>query len=42
MNPTAKPTRFDGSFACVAVAWQAHDGELLGFLRHQLPDGRPA
>lgn len=27
-----------GSFACVSSAWQAHEGELLGFLRHRLSD----
>lgn len=26
------------TFACVAAAWQAHEGELLGFLRHRLAD----
>ncbi len=36
------PARFDGRFACVAAAWQAHEGELLGYLRHQLPDGHAA
>lgn len=34
--------RFDGSFACVAAAWQAHERELRGFLKHQLPDGHAA
>ena len=23
------------SFACVSSAWQAHEGELLGYLRHR-------
>lgn len=36
------PTRLQGDFACVAAAWQAHEAELLGFLRHQLPDGHAA
>jgi RNA polymerase sigma-70 factor, ECF subfamily len=26
------------SFACVSAAWQAHEGELLGYLRHRLSD----
>ena len=26
------------SFACVSTAWQAHEGELLGYLRHRLSD----
>jgi RNA polymerase sigma-70 factor (ECF subfamily) len=26
------------SFACVAAAWQAHEGELRGYLRHRLSD----
>ncbi|HEX9718896.1 MAG TPA: sigma-70 family RNA polymerase sigma factor [Ramlibacter sp.] len=25
-------------FACVAAAWQAHEGELRGYLRHRLSD----
>lgn len=25
-------------FACVARAWQAHEGELLGYLRHRIAD----
>lgn len=31
-----------GAFACVSAAWQAHEGELLGYLRHRLPDGDTA
>jgi RNA polymerase sigma-70 factor (ECF subfamily) len=42
MDQTASPTRLEGRFACVAAAWQAHEGELLGYLRHQLPDGYAA
>ncbi len=42
MDQTPSPTRVEGDFACVAAAWQAHEGELLGFLRHQLPDGYAA
>jgi RNA polymerase sigma-70 factor, ECF subfamily len=34
--------RFEGSFACVAKAWQAHEAELRGFLRHQLLDEHAA
>lgn len=30
------------SFACVASAWQAHEGELLGYLRHRLSDADAA
>ena len=26
------------SFACVSSAWQAHEGKLLGYLRHRLSD----
>jgi RNA polymerase sigma-70 factor (ECF subfamily) len=26
------------AFSCVSAAWQAHEGELLGYLRHQLTD----
>ncbi len=37
MNQTSS-TPSAGGFACVASAWQAHEGELLGFLRHQLHD----
>lgn len=31
-----------GRFACVAVAWAAHEAELLGYLRHQLPEAHAA
>jgi RNA polymerase sigma-70 factor, ECF subfamily len=30
------------AFACVSAAWQAHEGELLGFLRHRLADADTA
>jgi len=30
------------SFACVSSAWQAHEGELLGYLRHRLSDADAA
>jgi RNA polymerase sigma-70 factor (ECF subfamily) len=42
MTEFSVPKRFDGSFACVSAAWQAHEAELLGFLKHQLPDGHAA
>lgn len=29
-------------FACVSSAWQAHEGELLGYLRHRLSDADTA
>lgn len=32
-----KPSQL-ASFDCVATAWQAHQGELLGYLRHRLSD----
>ena len=41
-TPTSTPSRVDGRFACVAAAWQAHESELRGFLKHQLPDGHAA
>ncbi len=31
-----------GRFACVAVAWAAHEAELLGYLRHPLPEAHAA
>jgi RNA polymerase sigma-70 factor (ECF subfamily) len=30
------------SFACVSSAWKAHEGELLGYLRHRLADADAA
>lgn len=27
-----------GAFACVAAAWQAHEAELRGYLRHRVGD----
>ena len=30
------------SFACVASAWRAHEGELRGYLRHRLADAEAA
>jgi RNA polymerase sigma-70 factor (ECF subfamily) len=29
-------------FVCVSSAWQAHEGELLGYLRHRLSDADAA
>lgn len=31
-----------GAFACVAAAWQAHEAELRGYLRHRLSDAEAA
>jgi RNA polymerase sigma-70 factor, ECF subfamily len=42
MYRTPSACHVKGSFACVATAWLAHGGELLGYLRHQLPDGHAA
>ncbi len=42
MDQTPAHTRLEDGFACVAAAWQAHEGELLGFLRHQMPDQHAA
>ena len=30
------------AFACVSAAWQSHEGELLGYLRHRLSDADAA
>lgn len=37
MHPAALP-----DFACVSAAWQAHEGELLGYLQHRLSDADAA
>jgi hypothetical protein len=38
----APPAReFDGTFACIAAAWAAHEAEWRSFLLHRLPD-RPS
>lgn len=37
MRPAALP-----DFACVSAAWQAHEGELLGYLQHRLSDADAA
>ncbi|MFM2067628.1 MAG: hypothetical protein RLZZ584_2537, partial [Pseudomonadota bacterium] len=35
--------RMDGaSFSCISTAWQAHEAELRGYLRHRLSDGDAA
>jgi RNA polymerase sigma-70 factor (ECF subfamily) len=31
-----------GAFACVAAAWQAHEAELRGYLRHRMADAEAA
>lgn len=31
-----------GPFSCVSAAWQAYEGELLGYLRHRLADADTA
>ena len=31
-----------GAFACVARAWEAHEAELLGYLRHRMADAEAA
>jgi RNA polymerase sigma-70 factor (ECF subfamily) len=39
LNSMSTPQLIDGDhFSCVALAWQAHEGELRGYLRHQLAD----
>jgi RNA polymerase sigma-70 factor (ECF subfamily) len=39
LNSMGTPQLIDGDhFSCVALAWQAHEGELRGYLRHQLAD----
>ena len=42
MSQSPPTARFEGSFACVATAWQTHEAELRGFLRHQLFDEHAA
>lgn len=42
INGFSTPRRFDGSFACVAAAWRAHERELRRFLAHRLSDGDAA
>jgi len=40
-TPTTEPITL-APFACVSSAWQAHEGELLGYLRHRLADADAA
>lgn len=35
-------SRIADGFACVSQAWQAHEGELRGYLRHRLSDAEAA
>ena len=42
MRRTSPNAGLPGSFACVAAAWQAHEAELRGFLRHQGLDAHAA
>jgi RNA polymerase sigma-70 factor (ECF subfamily) len=42
MNSTNTTSSDAGRFACVAAAWVAHEAELLGYLRHQVPEARAA
>jgi RNA polymerase sigma-70 factor (ECF subfamily) len=37
-----EPAGVGAPFACVARAWQAHEGELRGYLRHRLADAGAA
>lgn len=39
---TSLPPAEVARFACVAAAWQAHHGELQGYLRHRLADADAA
>lgn len=41
-RPTSTDTTTPHAFACVSSAWQAHEGELLGYLRHRLSDADAA
>lgn len=42
MGRDASTERAFGAFACVAKAWDAHERELRGFLRHRLSDEQAA
>jgi RNA polymerase sigma-70 factor (ECF subfamily) len=37
-STSSTSTSGSASFGCVSTAWQAHEGELLGYLRHRLSD----
>ena len=41
-TPDTTDTPQGPSFGCVAAAWEAHEGELLGYLRHRLSDADAA
>lgn len=41
-RPPSPDTTTLQAFACVSSAWQAHEGELLGYLRHRLSDADAA
>jgi RNA polymerase sigma-70 factor, ECF subfamily len=40
--PVTMQATAQSEFACVSSAWQAHEGELLGYLRHRLSDADAA
>jgi RNA polymerase sigma-70 factor (ECF subfamily) len=42
MGPARRPATNSGEFACVSAAWQRHEAELRGFLRHRLSDEHAA
>jgi len=43
MNPSSGcDTQGSALFACVSTAWQVHQGELRGYLRHRLADADAA
>lgn len=42
MKPSTTPSADAGHFACVAAAWATHEAELLGYLRHQVPEAHAA
>jgi RNA polymerase sigma-70 factor (ECF subfamily) len=41
-RPVTSYSSASSDFACVSFAWQAHEGELLGYLRHRLSDADAA
>lgn len=41
-QPSTIDQEVSPDFACVSSAWQAHEGELLGYLQHRLPDADAA
>jgi RNA polymerase sigma-70 factor, ECF subfamily len=41
-RPTSTDTATLQAFSCVSAAWQAHEGELLGYLRHRMSDTEAA